>query len=211
MEDPMCTTYNNGDDAMVCHGSVSYEDLEYMCWSFDGSDILPVANTTFRHDEGALTHWKDAPIVVGGYGFEVETYDGQHWNRDDDFPANSDFSDDGWYIEYHSVVNFKGDVYVFGGYPKLVYEINVFKFNGSWKQIQNLARPRYGHRSVVNGDYIYHIGGHTQLEEYASFEAWKYDSNTDTFTITLSNTTLFNFYAYPETFIVNAADYAHCI
>ena len=210
----MCTTYNNGEDAMVCHGRKYH--MEYLCWTFNGTNISPVANTTFKHDEGAMTHWNDAPIVVGGYGFEVETYDGQQWNREDDFPANSNFTHDSWYIEYHSVVNFKGDVYVFGGYPKRVYEINVFKFNGAWKQIQNLARARYGHRSIVHGDYIYHIGGHQhdrrtgQVVEYASFEAWKYDSNNDNFTITFSNTTLYDFYTYPETFIVNAADYAHC-
>ena len=67
------------------------------------------------------------------------------------------------------------------------------------------------HRSVVHGDFIYHIGGKIGEFSYAPFEEWKYDSVHDNFTVSVSNTLLHDFFVYPETFIVNAADYVHCI
>ena len=47
-------------------------------------------------------------------------------------------------MEYHSAVNFRGDVYVFGGGPDVIQSISAFRFNGSWTRIQSLARTRIG-------------------------------------------------------------------
>lgn len=124
---------------MICHGPVVET-----CWKFNGTGVVREANPTVRHDEGAMTHWNDEPILIGGYGNEIETYDGVQWQRQEDFPS----PDPDWtYIEYHSAVNFHGDVYVFGGGPSWIYQgIGAFKFNGSWTKLQNLAGFRHGHR-----------------------------------------------------------------
>ena len=61
------------------------------------------------------------------------------------------------------------------------------------------------------GESIYHIGGiEHEMRAYSPFEEWKYDSGNDNFTVTVSDTVLNRFFVYPETFIVNAADYADC-
>jgi len=62
-------------------------------------------------------------------------------------------------------------------------------------------------RSIVHGNSIYHIGGRIegdiigengQIGRNVPFEEWKFDPKTDNFTITLSDTTLFDFFSYPE-------------
>ena len=119
------------------------------CWRFNGTSVERVADPEFWHDQGAMTHWNEDPIVIGGYGIQVETFNGTlQWNREEDLPA----TDPEWtYIEYQSAVNFKNHVYVFGGrFTDYLRRDNaqraVFQFNGSWTRIQNLAGVRYGHR-----------------------------------------------------------------
>ena len=217
MDQPLCTSYNNGEYAMFCVTSVGYVD----CWKFNGTNAVAVSGPESKHLDGAMTHWNDNPIIIGGDGYEVETYDNEKyddgtnlkWNQEESVPSVHSLGCTKW----SSVVNFNGDVYVFGGLTFTVDnrygEKTAFKFDGSWKQIQNLAETRFSHRSVVRGDYIYHIGGNRDSQEpnqYVPFEEWKYDSANDNFTITLSNTTLYNFSLYLETFIVNAADYSEC-
>ena len=138
MTNPMCTTYNNGEDVMFCDASAVIT-----CWRFDGTAIHRVADPEVYHSEGAMTHWNDEPMLIAGVGVEVETYDGVQWNRQEDVPSvDPEYT----YVEYHSAVNFKGDVYVFGGRPKLFHEIGAYRFNGSWSKIQNMAGFRYAHR-----------------------------------------------------------------
>ena len=49
-----------------------------------------------------------------------------------------------------SAVNFRGDVYSFGGRIDDVYAYRccatnmVFRFNGTWTRIQNLVKPKLG-------------------------------------------------------------------
>ena len=63
-------------------------------------------------------------------------------------------------IERFSAVNFKGAVYVFGGWPEWYHEATAHRFDGNWSRIQNMVGLRWGHRSVVHQDAIYHIGGY---------------------------------------------------
>ena len=46
--------------------------------------------------------------------------------------------------------------------------------------------------------------------DFAPFEEWNYNSLYDNFTITVSETELYDFYQYPETFIVDPNDYLGC-
>ena len=65
---------------------------------------------------------------------------------------------------------------------------------------------------MVSGDYIYHVGGNQNSSTpNVPFEEWKYDAKNDNFTITVSNAQLLNYFAFPETFIVDIADYNNCI
>ena len=77
--------------------------------------------------------------------------------------------------------------------------------------IQRLFTPRYGHRSIVHENKIYHIGGNQDFTIHMPFEEWEYNESFDNFTITVSNTVLDDYYVYPETFIVNAEDYKNCV
>ena len=74
-----------------------------------------------------------------------------------------------------------------------------------------LSEERYGHRSIVHEDKIYHIGGNNNAGFLLPFEEWKYNEEFDNFTITVSNTELYDYYVYPETFVVDATDYQNCI
>ena len=58
-----------------------------------------------------------------------------------------------------TAVNFNGFVYHFGGKPETFHKTAAYKFDGKWTQIQDLSGRRYGHRSVVVGNSIFHIGG----------------------------------------------------
>jgi len=82
MDDPLCTAYNSGRDAMFCVST----DID--CWKFDGNDIEEVASPDYRYDQGAMTHWHNQPIITGGYGYEVETFTGDGWNREEDIPSS---------------------------------------------------------------------------------------------------------------------------
>ena len=35
-----------------------------------------------------MTHWNNEPIIMGGYGYEVETYNGQSWEEQEEIPQN---------------------------------------------------------------------------------------------------------------------------
>ena len=205
MEDPVCSTFNNGEDVMLYDG-----EAEFTAWRFNGSDVEAVADPEHWHDEGAMTHWKNDPIIIGGVGHETERFNGVYWEQEEDLPSSHESLGNAYFVEYHSAVNFMGDVYVFGG-DTLYHGTSVFKFDGSWTRLeQHLARLRYGHRSIVQGDRIYHIGGYRIEDDEETFEEWSYNREYDNFTITVSETELLNYSFYPETFIVDAADYAEC-
>ena len=55
----------------------------------------------------------------------------------------------------------KTDIFIFGGYSGEGVDI-VAKYNGeTWTQVQSLLTPRYGQRSIVQNNIIFHIGGHS--------------------------------------------------
>ena len=63
----------------------------------------------------------------------------------------------------------------------------------------------------MHEDKIYHIGGNGADSWSMPFEEWKYNEEFDNFTITVSDTELYDYYSYPETFVVNAIDYKNCV
>ena len=137
MNSPICSIYNNGEDVLLYDGRARITAMR-----FNGSNVEYVPEPEFWHDEGAMTHWNNDPIIIGGIGYETERFNGVNWEKEEDLPAVGP----GVYIEYHSVVNFMGDVYLFGG-NDLYHGFGAFKFNGSWNRLdQNLSGVRYGHR-----------------------------------------------------------------
>ena len=59
-------------------------------------------------------------------------------------------------------------------------------------------------------DSIYLIGGYRNERDTAPIEQWKFDEASGNFTVTLTEFEMEDFYQWPETIIVDPADYAHC-
>jgi len=62
-----------------------------------------------------MIDYNDYPIIVGGYGFEVEHFNGEFWDRKPDVPGYQGDFNYREYIEYHSLVTFLDTLYLFGG------------------------------------------------------------------------------------------------
>ena len=63
-------------------------------------------------------------------------------------------------ISHYSMATAGDDLYLFGGSPTSQAGHLAAKYNGEvWTEIGTLLQERYGHRSVVKGNTIYHIGG----------------------------------------------------
>jgi len=72
MDFPICSQFDGGNSAMFC--GTRYGLLD--CWIFNGSEVAPVNSPEFNHADGAMTQLQEDPILIGGYGFEVELFDG---------------------------------------------------------------------------------------------------------------------------------------
>ena len=70
------------------------------CYQF-GLDFRLVQNPNFDHFQGAMTYWSinEYPMIIGGYGFEVESYDGDEWKRLPDIPGQKEQYS---YFEFHT-------------------------------------------------------------------------------------------------------------
>ena len=62
------------------------------CFSFNGTGFEGVISPQFDYLLGAMTHWNENPIIMGGNGFEVETYDGSTWNQLENLPNPGSWS-----------------------------------------------------------------------------------------------------------------------
>jgi len=201
MKGSLCTTYNKGEDAMICDGNE--------CWQFLESGFKRLSDTNEWHDDGVMTEWMNMPLTIGGSdNVYVESYDGMRWNFEEPIP--SWHSEDYAVIERFSAVNFKGAVYVFGGWPEWYHEVTAHRFDGQWSRIQDMVGLRWGHRSVVHQESIYHIGGYKNETDFAPFEQWTYVEEWDNFTVTVSDAELYDFYQYPETFVLDQSMYTEC-
>ena len=83
----------------------------------------------------------------------VETLLENSWTTLDDFPFVEN------HIYAYSFATFQNDLYIFGGIGD-GYNLNLAaKYDGTWTQIGELAKPRSDHRSITISNGIVHIGG----------------------------------------------------
>ena len=105
-------------------------------------------------------------------------------------------------------ITFSDEIYSFGGLQKngwkdtTLKEVFLYSKKGKWSQLQSMKAPRGGHKSVVIGNKIIHVGG---VSKYF-FESWK-NTGKNQFTISSSTSSLKNWYKHPNAFSVGAGDY----
>jgi len=61
-----------------------------------------------------MTEYNNFPFIVGGFGFEVEHFNGDSWDQKQNLPGEIGGGAIE-FIELHSLVNFRDAVYLFGG------------------------------------------------------------------------------------------------
>ena len=70
-----------------------------------------------------------------------------------------------------------------------------------------LQHPRYNHRTVIQGDIILHVGG----PSFQNIEAWIYrpdvsDENEQKYLIRHTRFETYNWFSYPEVFVMKPSD-----
>jgi len=177
------------------------EGVENECDSFDGQQITREASSKYMHGVTSLGVYQNSAIAIGAISHQrVESYQNAQWKDMADFP----FTQQGIYR--YSVVNFKGDLYLFGGESGGVRIDVAAKYDGrSWENVGNLKQARSGHRSLANQDSITHIGGRTSMR----FEEWIPEGSG--FRVKESKDTISYYYDYPESFYVPYDYVAYCL
>ena len=112
-----------------------------------------------------------------------------------------------WALFSFSTINLNDKVYVFGGASDIWILPDCYVFDGVWSTTTSLMVPRGNHRSISKDGLIYHIGGDGNGGSSNPIETWKLEDD-DTFTLTLSTTSLDGYYRFPESFFVS--DYLKC-
>ena len=105
---------------------------------------------------------------------------------------------------------------IFGGACNDYASTLIAKYtNDQWEHVGNLQNSRAWHRAIVNDDRVYVVGGSgtqyvslhkilTKVVFFSKTEIWSVDENDDTVSMKIGNTTLTNYYWYPELFIVDS-------
>jgi len=168
--------------AKHCHRFIitTFSNTFKWFFSFDGKSVTTYISANYDHYETSLGQLQNAPVALGGYpNKKVEVLLTGKWSELADFPFVEE------YIYRYSFVNFNNALYLFG---KIFYNnchywtINIFKFSlggyadgkqtdlavrmdeiyideNIWTNVGPLLSIRYGHRSIVIGNAIMHIGG----------------------------------------------------
>lgn len=172
-----------GDDKAGCH-------------SYDGQNIVRSLSTNHDHGATSVGNYRNNLFVVGD-GYEgnkkVEMIQQGQLIQLEDFPYVE------FYICWYSFVSFGDSIILFGGQGDGSSLDLAAQYDGSWKHALRMLYPRGGHRSVVNGNSILHIGG---FPYYQNFEEWTFNGNN--FERTQLNATSDYLAYYPESFLVDA-------
>ena len=127
------------------------------CSRFDGLSTVTAPTANYDHYSTSLGNWRDTPVAVGGSypdNKNVEHFEDGIWTIKADFPFVTDA------ISHYSMATLHDDLYLFGGSPTSEAGTLATRYDGTiWINIGSMMQERYGHRSVVKGNVIYHIGG----------------------------------------------------
>jgi len=187
------TTDSGSDETLLCF----YMGAEKECRSFKDNSVTSLPSANHDHQETSLGKHNNRPVAVGsGFGNKkVEEFYNGIWYSLADFP----FAE--YYIYRYSMVTFNDELYLFGGHVDGSSSKMAVKFTGtSWTQVGYLTSERYGHRSIVQGNSIMHIGGWVGVQ---NFERWTYN-NDGKFDQEELDAKLTSYEYYPESFIVPA-------
>lgn len=176
-------------------------------YSFDGQNFAEHSKANYQRSYSAFVSYHDQPVIIGGYGSDgsektSETFESGIWYKVDNIPIP------GTRFDHHSALVLGGHIYTFGGYDGSISNPVRYSFvydSVEWSKENGLAKPKYEHRSILIGQDIYHVGGHTgKLTEKGLIEKWskvngRFIKESADFQYT-------SFYLYyPEVFAVNEA------
>ena len=101
-----------------------------------------------------------------------------------------------------------------GSESNMVAKMDPISFgDNEWTNVESLLSSRFGHRSIVLDNRIFHIGGDGRKWViklkiiflnlfFSKFEEWKWEENR--FDKKEFGQTLTDYYGYPEAFVVNS-------
>ena len=149
-----------------------------LSFSFDGTSVISAGSSNYDHSHTSLGSIQNVPIAIGSgspRNKHVESLQDGSWRIMGDFPFVKS------YIYQYSFVTFHGDFYLFGKIYYLQFLRIKFNLGGRadgrtsnmvakmsqhsfdeniWTKVGNLLSGRSGHRSIVLGNQIFHIGGY---------------------------------------------------
>jgi len=188
------------EDPTQCYG---FDPTQYQGILLDESEYPNKMSVS--HYGGDMVNFKDQPFVVAGRDTLIaETLvtlaDGDPgWRATEKIPGLKQRA-------FLSAVTFQNQVWAFGGRDSRVDMADVYVYNGRWTHWpQKMANGhRYGHRSIVDRNSIYHIGGHIGVTgtKKVPIERWLY-TGAQNFTITSSAVRYDDLYQYPEVFMMD--------
>jgi len=161
------------------------------CKSFDGETILDEPSANHEHYKTSLGVYDGSPFAVGDYYHKEVEHFKDGWTSIGQFPFVSQC------IWLYSTVTVNNIVYIIGGADYLTTIDLAEKYEGSWERIGSLLQPRRGHRSILQGNKILHIGGYPG-DQY--FEEWTIGEND--IQKKKYNKKIKDYYSYPESFWV---------
>jgi len=153
--------FNGVQTTILCfHYSAPYKT----CHSFDGTNFVTTASSNHPHEWTSLGKMKEGLIAISGYTYrdpsvEVELFANGNWYDQPPFPEEK------YFYEY-STATYQNLLYVFGGYNRDQKAVTIGKMTDlglEWSKGPDLLQGRYGHRSIIIGNVIYHVGGNGNM------------------------------------------------
>jgi len=177
------------------------------CHTYDGKDFSSFPSSNFDHSRTTLGNLKNIPVAIGDYhddsegdigSIKVETFSGYgQWQEQSDYPFATTN------IYHYSTVTYLDELYIFGGYYDYEESSIVAKLSevgGQWSRLEDLFVTRKGHRSILMGNQIFHLGGPNIMET----ERWTMHGKEIT-AEQVSDDRLNEYKFHPESFLVEAS------
>ena len=161
---------------------------------------------------GAIAQWEGQIFAIAGYyekEREWEILRAGEWELQPEGLPGVVPENWVWELYSFSTVNIKDKLYLFGGVSDVFQTSDVFIYDEmGWRYSEEkMLESRGNHRSLVNGDTIYHIGGDYLYNYVTQIEIWKMKED-GSFEKSMSNTEQDGYYRFPESFFVS--DYLKC-
>jgi hypothetical protein len=168
---PACNTYTMTRRVWICF----YDGARDGCKSFDGKTILEEPSANYDHGFTSLGIYDGSPFALGdgmSENKEVEKFKSS-WTSIGQFPFVFEW------IAWYSTVNLDNVLFIFGGVTGVTDNLSrsldlVAQYDGNWKLVGRLLQRRSGHRSIIQGNKIIHIGGQqlNKANMRMFFEEW---------------------------------------